>query len=85
MYDFKSEINKIEDVVQIKIDVPFAVKYVCLYLIEVNGNKVLIDAGLNMGNWKRKFFSALHDIELSINNINYCIISHIHIDHIGLL
>lgn len=85
MYDFKSEINKIEDVVQIKIDVPFAVKYVCLYLIEVNGNKVLIDAGLNMGNWKRKFFSALHDIELSINDIDYCIISHIHIDHIGLL
>ena len=85
MYNFKSEINEIEGIFQIKIDVPFAVKYVCLYLFEVNGSKVLIDAGLNMGNWKQKLFSTLDKIQLSINDIDYCIISHIHLDHIGLL
>ncbi|MFX0058866.1 MAG: MBL fold metallo-hydrolase [Candidatus Hodarchaeota archaeon] len=85
MYNFKSEINEIEGIFQIKIDVPFAVKYVCLYLFEVNGSKVLIDAGLNMGNWERKLFSALESLELSIKEIDYCIISHIHLDHIGLV
>jgi glyoxylase-like metal-dependent hydrolase (beta-lactamase superfamily II) len=85
LYNFKSEIREIEGIYQIKIDVPFAVKYVCLYLFEIDGNKVLIDAGLNMGNWKRKLISALDKIGLNINDINYCIVSHIHLDHIGLV
>lgn len=84
MYDFKSEITKIEDVFQIKIDVPFAVKYVCLYLFEIQDKLVLIDAGLNMGNWNKKFFSVLSETGFSTQDIDYCIITHIHVDHIGL-
>ena len=56
---FKSEISKINDVVRIKIDVPFGVKFVCNYLFEVNGKKVIIDSGLNMGNWSKVFFYHL--------------------------
>jgi glyoxylase-like metal-dependent hydrolase (beta-lactamase superfamily II) len=79
------EICEIEGIYQIKIDVPFAVKYVCLYLFEINGKKILIDSGLNMGNWKKKLFSAFEYMNLSIADIDYCIISHIHTDHIGLV
>jgi len=82
---FKSEINEIEGIYQIKIDVPFAVKYVCLYLFELKGKKILIDSGLNMGNWKKKLFSAFEQMNISIRDIDYCIISHIHTDHIGLV
>ena len=38
-----------------------------------------------MGNWKKIFFTALKEINLSINEIDYCIISHIHLDHISLV
>jgi len=81
----KFEVNEIEEVYQIKIDVPFAVKYVCLYLFKLNGKNILIDSGLNIGNWKKKLFSAFEYLNISIQDIDYCIISHIHTDHIGLV
>ncbi|MFX1379432.1 MAG: MBL fold metallo-hydrolase [Promethearchaeota archaeon] len=81
----KVEIKEIEGIYQIKIDVPFAVKYVCLYLFNINGQKVLIDSGLNMGNWKNKIFSAFEELNISIQDIDYCIITHIHTDHMGLV
>ncbi|UCC20058.1 MAG: MBL fold metallo-hydrolase [Promethearchaeota archaeon] len=85
MSSSKFEISEIEGIYQIKIDVPFAVKYVCLYLFDLNGKKVLIDSGLNMGNWKKKLFTAFENMEISIQDIDYCIISHIHTDHMGLV
>ena len=82
---FKSEISEINDVVRIKIDVPFGVKYVSIYLFEVDGKKVLIDSGLNMGNWSKVFFTTLEEHGYSISDVDYCIITHIHTDHIGLI
>jgi glyoxylase-like metal-dependent hydrolase (beta-lactamase superfamily II) len=81
---FNSEINKIEDVHQIKIDVPWSVKNVSVYLFDHNGSKILFDSGLNMANWSRLFFSALKKINLTIQDIDYCLISHNHTDHVGL-
>ena len=85
MLKFKSEISEINDVVRIKIDVPFGVKFLCNYLFEVEGKKVIIDSGLNMGNWSKVFFSTLEEHGYSISDVDYCIITHIHIDHIGLI
>ena len=83
--NFKLEINKIEDVVQIQITVPWAVKYVCVYLFRVDDSYVLFDAGLDMGNWPKLFFSALKEIGISMKEIDYVIISHEHTDHTGLM
>ncbi|MHA1471955.1 MAG: hypothetical protein ACTSQW_02530, partial [Promethearchaeota archaeon] len=58
----KSEIEKIDDVYRIKIDVPFQVKFVCLYLFKLNDKYILIDSGFNMGNWSKLFFAELDDI-----------------------
>ena len=85
MYKFKSEIDEIDDVYRIKIDVPFQVKFVCLYLFKLGDQNILIDAGLNMGNWSKLFFTALDDINIGIEDIDYCFITHLHIDHIGLV
>ena len=82
-YKFETEI--IENITRIKIDVPYNVKFVSLYLFEVNGKKILIDSGLNMGNWDESFFSSLDQLGISINDIDYCVITHIHTDHIGLI
>ncbi|MFX0001578.1 MAG: MBL fold metallo-hydrolase [Candidatus Hodarchaeota archaeon] len=78
------EVKNIEGISQIKIDVPFAVKFVSLYVFKLDGLNILIDTGLNIGTWKKKLFSALKDINLSIQDIDYCIITHLHTDHIGL-
>jgi len=85
MQKFKSAINQIEGIYQIKIDVPFAVKYVCVYLFNVGNKLVLIDSGLNLGNWRKKFFESLEELKIDIGEIDYCFITHIHIDHIGLV
>ncbi|MFW9828011.1 MAG: MBL fold metallo-hydrolase [Candidatus Thorarchaeota archaeon] len=85
MSNSKFEVNEIEGIYQIKINVPFAVKYVCLYLFKLNGKNVLIDSGLNMGNWRKKLFSAFNYLNITIKDIDYCIISHIHTDHMGLV
>ncbi len=85
MLKFKSEISKINEIVRIKIDVPFAVRFVCTYLFDVNRKTVLIDSGLNMGNWGKVFFSTLEEQGYSISDVDYCIITHIHTDHIGLI
>jgi len=82
---FKSEISKINDVIRIKIDVPFGVKFVCTYIFEIDGKKVIIDSGLNMGNWSKVFFTTLAENGYSISDVDYCIITHIHTDHIGLI
>jgi glyoxylase-like metal-dependent hydrolase (beta-lactamase superfamily II) len=81
----KSEVNEIDGIYQIKIDVPFPVKFVCLYLFNIRDKKVLIDSGLNMGNWKNKLFSVFEEYNLSIQDIDYLIITHIHTDHMGLV
>ena len=85
MYNFKSKVRQIQEVYQIKIDVPFAVKFVCLYLFEIDDQKVLIDSGLNMGNWSKIFLSTLNDLGYNIQDIDYCLITHMHLDHIGLV
>ncbi|MFW9970817.1 MAG: MBL fold metallo-hydrolase [Candidatus Odinarchaeota archaeon] len=85
MTSSRFEINEIEGIYQIKIDVPFAIKYVCVYLFKLNGKRILIDSGLNMGNWKKKLFHAFQELNLSIQDIDYCFITHAHTDHIGLV
>ncbi len=83
-HSYKSETNEIQGVYQIKIDVPFPVKYVCVYIFQVDDSYVMFDAGLDMGNWPKRFFSALNKIGISLKEIDYCFISHEHTDHTGL-
>ena len=85
MHKFKSELNKIDDVYQIKIDVPFQVKFVCCYILKINGKIVLIDAGFNSPAWKKIFLQEINSIGLNIEDIDVCIITHNHLDHIGLI
>ena len=82
---FNSEVTKIEDIIRIKIDVPWNVKDVSLYLFKVQDKTVLFDSGLDMGNWSKLFFLALKDINLTVQDIDYCFISHNHSDHVGLV
>lgn len=85
MHKLKSEINEIEGVYQFKIDIPFDVKFVCLYLFEVDNKRVLIDAGLHFSDWIKLFTERLKEKNLTLKDIDYCIVSHEHLDHVGLM
>ncbi len=82
---YNPEINEIQGVYRIKIDTPFPVGYVCVYIFKIDDSYVMFDAGLNMSNWHKSFFSVLKTSNISLKQIDYCIISHEHLDHIGLI
>ncbi|MFX1296783.1 MAG: MBL fold metallo-hydrolase [Promethearchaeota archaeon] len=73
--------------IRFKIDFPpfEGLNFVCIYLLKNDNINVLIDAGLYFIDWRRLFFSALKNLNFSIKDIDYCIITHEHIDHIGLI
>ncbi|MHA1913675.1 MAG: MBL fold metallo-hydrolase [Promethearchaeota archaeon] len=81
---FDFGIQQIEDVQRIKVDVPWSLNNVSVYLFRHKGNNILFDSGFNMANWSELFFSALKNLNLSIQDIDYCFISHNHTDHVGL-
>ncbi len=86
--DLKSEISEIDNnVIRFKIDFPpfEGLTFVCMYLLKISNSYILIDAGLNFMDWKKKFFTSLKKCGLTIKDIDYCIITHEHIDHIGLI
>ena len=56
-----------------------------MYLFNIDDTYILVDAGLNIPDWKRKFFSELQKLNLSIDDIDYLIITHDHPDHVGLM
>jgi glyoxylase-like metal-dependent hydrolase (beta-lactamase superfamily II) len=56
-----------------------------MYLFKIDNTHILIDAGMNFPNWKKTFFSELYKLNLSINEIDYLIITHDHPDHVGLM
>lgn len=84
-HTYKSEIKEIEGVYQVKISVPFPVKFVSVYIFQVDDSYVMFDAGLDMGTWPKLFFSALDKIGIPLEKIDYCFISHEHTDHTGLM
>ncbi len=85
MSDFKAELSIIEGVYRFKIEVPYDVKFVCVYLFKLGGKNVLFDAGLDLRKWSKAFLALLEEARISMKEIDYCIISHHHLDHVGLL
>ncbi|TFF93062.1 MAG: MBL fold metallo-hydrolase [Promethearchaeota archaeon] len=79
------ETTIIDNVIRLRIDIPFDVKFVCVYLFELGGKRVLIDAGLHILPWKKIFLQELKKLKIHIRDIDYCIVSHEHLDHCGLL
>ena len=67
-----------------QINVGFS-NIVSLYLFTVKDNIVLIDAGYSWKYWQNAFYKALKDLQIKLEDIDYCIITHEHPDHTGLV
>ena len=85
MSKIKSATDEIDGIYRIKIDVPFQVKFVCLYIFEVEDQYILIDAGFSSPAWRKNFLQEINTVGLNVEDLNFCIITHNHIDHIGLI
>ena len=69
---------------RIAIPTPFAVGRVNLYLID-DDPLTLVDAGPNSGSSLDSLQSGLHRLGKSIETIRRGVVTHQHIDHIGLV
>jgi len=76
------KVFSIEDINQINIGFS---NIVSLYLFKIKENLVLIDAGWSLQYWKNAFYKALDELRVALKDIDYCIITHEHPDHIGLV
>ncbi|MFX1532045.1 MAG: MBL fold metallo-hydrolase [Promethearchaeota archaeon] len=76
------KVFSLEDINQIKIGFS---NIVSLYLFTVNDKIVLIDAGYPLKYWQNAFNKALKDLQINFEDIDYCIITHEHPDHTGLV
>jgi len=82
-----NNIKKITDEIYlIKVKLPnVPLKYLNSYLIVSNDKKVLIDTGTNTDESFESLNNALLNIKVSVKDIESIIITHLHIDHIGLV
>ncbi|MHA1986983.1 MAG: MBL fold metallo-hydrolase [Promethearchaeota archaeon] len=76
------KVHSLEEINQINIGFS---NIISLYLFTINDNIVLIDAGYSFKYWKNAFYKALNELQISIEDIDYCIITHEHPDHVGLV
>jgi len=58
---------------------------VSLYIFAIKDKVVLIDAGYSMKYWQNAFHKAINELQISLEDIDYCIITHEHPDHTGLV
>jgi len=67
-----------------RINIGFS-NIVSLYLFTLKDKIVLIDAGYSLKYWQNAFYEALKDLQINLEDIDYCIITHEHPDHTGLV
>ena len=76
------KLNSLEGINQINIGFS---NIISLYFFTVNDKVVLIDAGYSMKYWQKAFHKALNELQINLGDIDYCIITHEHPDHTGLV
>ena len=94
--DFKEFFSKLPNIIDFEyyqvftfeeinqINIGFS-NIVSLYLFTIKDKNVLIDAGYSFKYWQNAFYKALNDLGIKIEDVDYCIITHEHPDHVGLV
>jgi len=75
----QSEFTEIEGVCRFKGPIPTSLRFTCMYLFDIDNLSIAFDAGINFPDFSQKFFASVKKLP------DYCIISHSHPDHIGLI
>ncbi|MDQ1912347.1 MBL fold metallo-hydrolase [Paenibacillus sp. GD4] len=73
-----------EDVVQVKVPLPFPLRWVNSYLLEGPEGFTLIDPGLRTAEAEQHWEAALSELGVAFTDIERIVLTHHHPDHYGL-
>ena len=73
-----------DDVIQVRIPVPFPLKWVNSYLVKGSGGYTLIDPGLRADLCERAWERVLAELGIRWTDVSQVVITHFHPDHYGL-
>lgn len=77
--------QKIHEILPINIDVSSDLRSINFYLLKTNDSLVLIDAGLSRDSFFEALLDTLHANDLGLKDITEVILTHNHVDHVGLV
>lgn len=72
------------DIVQIQIPLPYALNIVNCYLIQGDNGWTMVDSGLNTPPARSQWKSALNHLNITPDDIEKIVITHMHPDHFGM-
>ena len=66
-----------------RLKVPFMSVYTSVFLVQFDGKNLLIDCGTDASDVDNYIIPALKELRLTLDDINYLIVTHNHEDHAG--
>lgn len=73
-----------EDIVQVQIPLPYALNIVNCYLLQGENGWTMVDSGLNTEPAREQWRVALNHLNITPDDIEQIIITHMHPDHFGM-
>lgn len=73
-----------DDIVQIRIPLPYALNHVNCYLIEGESGWTMVDSGLNTPEARSQWKTAFNHLNISVDDIEQIVLTHMHPDHFGM-
>lgn len=76
--------HSVDNIYQVRVPVPFPLKYVQCYLIRESDGWTMIDTGLQYGPALEAWAHAFDELQISARDIRRIFLTHAHPDHYGL-
>jgi len=73
-----------EDIVQVRIPLPYKLNIVNCYLLRGEGGWTLLDTGLNTAPARAQWHAAMAALRIKPDDIDKIVLTHMHPDHFGL-
>lgn len=73
-----------DDIVQVRIPLPYALNHVNCYLIRGSDGWTMVDSGLNTPPAQSQWKTALNELNITPDDITQIVLTHMHPDHFGM-
>jgi len=73
-----------EDIVQIRIPLPYALNHVNCYLLRGSDGWTMVDSGLNTPSAQSQWKTAFNQLDIIADDITQIVLTHMHPDHFGM-